>query len=60
MEFLGMIALGILGLFACSRLFVMLLRLMGMGFNNLESQLMNYGSPKRKKSYHRWDDDDDD
>ena len=56
MEFLSMIALGILGLAACGRLFGILFKLMGKGFDALEEVTIGRG----RKSRRRWDDDDDD
>lgn len=39
MEFLGMIAIGVLGLAACGRIFGFLFRLMGLGFDRLEETI---------------------
>ena len=39
MEFLGMIAVGCLGLVACGRVFGFLFRLMGLGFDKLEESV---------------------
>ena len=54
MEFLGMIGVGILGLAACGRLFGLLFKLMGRGFDALEDATV--GSKRKKR---RWYDDDD-
>ena len=45
MEFLGMIAVGVLGLAACGRVFVFLFRLMGLGFDRLEESI---GTKRRR------------
>ncbi len=57
MEFLGMIAIGILGLAAGGRLFGLLFKLMGKGFDCLEESIMG---GHKKRSSRRWFDDDDD
>lgn len=45
MEFLGMIAVGVLGLAACGRVFALLFRLMGLGFDRLEESI---GTKRRR------------
>ena len=58
MEFLAMIGVGILGLCACGRLFGLLFKLMGKGFDELEDSVMNIGHTRRRTRF--FDDDDDD
>lgn len=41
MEFLGMIAVGILGLSVCWRLFLLCFRGIGKGFGTIEKKLFN-------------------
>ena len=59
MEFLGMIAVGIIGLVACGRLFGLLMKMMGVGLDKLEAQLIG-GGKKRTNRVRFLDDDDDD
>ena len=54
MEFLGMIGVGVLGLAACGRLFGLLFKLMGKGFDALEEVTIG-GRRSRRRDY---DDDD--
>ena len=59
MDFLAMIALGCLGLAACGRLFGLLFKLMGRGFDAIEEATLGNGNRRRstnKRSF--WDDDD--
>lgn len=47
MDFLTMIAVGVLGLAACGRLFGFLFKLMGRGFDALEE--VTIGRPRRRR-----------
>lgn len=55
MDFLVMIMVGIIGLGAFGRLFGLLFKLMGRGFDALEDATI--GNGRRRRS--RYDDDDD-
>lgn len=41
MDFLTMIAVGVLGLIACARVFMFLVKLMSWGFDELEDKTLN-------------------
>jgi hypothetical protein len=53
MEFLGMIAVGVLGLTACGRLFGFMFKLLGRAFDSLEDVTLG-----RRRSRRSWYDDD--
>ena len=49
MEFLAMIGIGILGLAACGRLFGLLFKLMGKGFDALEEVTVGGKRSRRRR-----------